>query len=296
MSSTRVWIGVFAALTVGTFAAPVDAQIQASERAMVAQTIDGTTITIDYARPQVRGRDLFGGVVPWNIVWTPGANWATTLETDKPIKLNGEEVPAGAYSVWAIPREDRWLVMLNDEPRIFHFMKPDSTQAAVLIPVTPESVDHSEMLTWSFSEVRGDFARLEFRWGSTAIPMQVEVEATQPTLTAEEMAMYVGTYEMSVVPADPTWPETATLEVFEENGKLRGRMTFKIHPVDDEVFDMIPTGDTRFNPGLYHDGVFFNVEMGVGFDFTVDVDRATSFVFRAGEGTSFGEGRRVGGG
>jgi hypothetical protein len=284
---------LLAALAGGTIPAASHAQIQASEAAVVGQTIDGTTLTLEYSRPLVRGRELFGGIVPWNVVWTPGANWATTFDVDADIKLNGVDVPAGTYSVWAIPREDQWLMMLNPDPKIFHFMKPDSAQATVHIPVSPEEGEHTEMLTWSFSQVRGDFAILAMAWGNAVLPMQVEVPATRPVLSAEQMAMYVGTYEMSVVPADPSWPTEGTVEVFQEDGKLRGRMSFTIHPVDDEVFDLVPAGGDRFNPGLYHDGVFFNVEMGIGFDFVVDVDQATGFDFTAGNGMNFGNGKRV---
>ena len=69
------------------------AQVRLSERGRVSQTVSGTTITVDYARPGARGRDIFGGVVHWGEVWTPGANWGTTLEVDRAIKLNGHDVP-----------------------------------------------------------------------------------------------------------------------------------------------------------------------------------------------------------
>jgi hypothetical protein len=292
MNRTLMHMALFTAIATGPLAGRSAAQIQASERAVVGQTIDGTELTIEYSRPQVRGREIFGGIVPWDVVWTPGANWATTFETSSDIKLNGVAVPAGKYSVWSIPRQSEWLMMLNPEPRIFHFLKPDSTQASVHIRATPEPAAHAEMLTWAFSGVTGDFATLAMSWGTTEVPLRVEVPATRPVLSADEIAMYVGSYDMSVVPVDPTWPETATLEVFEENGRLRGRMSFTIHPVDDTVFDMVPTGPGRFNPGLYRDGEFFNVEMGVGFDFTDDGERATAFRFVGGEGSVFGEGKR----
>jgi hypothetical protein len=151
MRRTNICSVLLAALVGGAIPAASHAQIQASEAAVVGQTIDGTTLTLEYSRPLVRGRELFGGVVPWNVVWTPGANWATTFDVDADITLNGVDVPAGKYSVWAIPREDQWLMMLNPNPKMFHFMKPDSAQATVHIPVTPEAGDHTEMLTWSFS-------------------------------------------------------------------------------------------------------------------------------------------------
>ena len=287
---------VLSLVAMSALVSPAEAQIQASPRAMVSQTIDGTTLTLDYSRPLVRGRELYGGIVPWNVVWTPGANDATTLDVNNDIKLNGVEVPAGKYSVWTIPREGEWLMMLNPEPKIFHFVKPDSTQATVHIPAPTKPGIHTEMLTWSFSQVRGDFAMMEFSWGETIVPLQVEVPPSRPVIAADDIYKYVGTYEMTgIFPADPSWPSEATLEVFEENGKLRGRMSFTIHPADDAVHDLIPMGGSRFNPGLYHDGEFFNVEMGVGFDFILGADRAEGFKFTAGNGMVFGEGKRTGG-
>ena len=69
----------------------VSAQVRASEPALVAQTIDGTRLTVEYSRPRARTRDsLFGRVVTWGEVWTPGANLATTLEVGKDVKINGQ--------------------------------------------------------------------------------------------------------------------------------------------------------------------------------------------------------------
>jgi hypothetical protein len=273
--------------------APLDAQIRASERGVVSQTADGTTVTVEYSRPAARGRELFGDLVPWGVVWTPGANWATTLEADHDIRINGVAVPAGKYSVWAIPREDAWSIVLNENPRIFHFQKPDSASSAYAIGATPESADHLEMLTWSFPVVRGDAMVLRLHWGATAVPLNISVPATVPDIAAEERARYVGTYELAINPGLP-WPaEPATFEVFEEEGKLRGRLPFGIHPQDDHAFDLVPAGSDRFGPGLYRDGEFFAVESGVAFEFTMEGERATSVTMRGGEGSEFGAGDRV---
>ena len=85
---------------------PLTGQIRASERGWVGQTIDGTKISIDYARPRARGREpIFGKVVHWAEVWTPGANYATTLEVNNPVRLDGHPVAKGKYSVWLVVRE-----------------------------------------------------------------------------------------------------------------------------------------------------------------------------------------------
>ncbi|HSM59161.1 MAG TPA: DUF2911 domain-containing protein [Longimicrobiales bacterium] len=267
--------------------APGASQIRGSELGSVSQTLDGTTITVEYSRPTARGRDLFGGLVPWGVVWTPGANWATTLEADKDIRLNGVEVPAGKYSVWMIPRTGPWTLTLNQNPELFHFQKPDSADDQIHIAVDPEEGPHTEMLTWSFPSVSGDAAILRMAWGSTSVPVEVLVQPTRPVaLAPEDRAMFVGRYEMSVLPGIG-YPEQATFEVTERDGVLRGRLPFPIHPGDELDFDLVPAGMNRFSPGLYQEGRLFNIEQGVAFEFEVG-DRAGGVVMRGVEGTAFG--------
>jgi len=270
--------------------AQADAQIRGSERASVSQTVDGTTITLDYARPSARGRSLFGGLVPWNVVWTPGANWATTLTVDREVRLGGVPVPAGDYSVWMIPRQGAWTLTLNPEPRIFHFQKPDSTDGQIHIAVEAERADHVEMLTWSFPAVSGDGALLSMQWGDTRVPVELVVQPTRPAaVAAEDRALYVGRYGLSIMDGIG-YPAEAYLEVTERDGRLRARMPFPIHPGDELEFDLIPAGDHRFSPGLYHGDELFNVEMGVSFEFDVQGGRARSVTMRGIEGTAFGTG------
>lgn len=286
---------IFAVLLLGTAAAsPAQGQIRASEKAMVSQTLDGTTLTLEYYRPVARGRQLFGGIVPWNVVWTPGANWATTLEVTSDVHINGVAVPTGKYSVWAIPREDRFTITLNDNPEIFHFHKPDSTDAQIHISVEPVQAPHEELLTWSFPNVRGTGAVLQFQWGTTALPLEVRVPPTRAVeLSPDERALFVGSYDMTMTPG-LGWPEGGRLEVFEEDGMLRGRLPFGIHPPDDLVFDLIPTGQGTFNPRIYRDGGPFGIEMAVNIEFQLGVDVASAVRWYGPMGTPFGSGPRSG--
>ena len=278
---------------VAAAASPVHGQIRASERGTVTQVVDGTTIRLDYARPSARGRELFGGVVPWDVVWTPGANWATTLETDRPIRINGIDVAAGDYSVWMTPREGSWTMTLNEETEFFHFQKPDPALGSYQIDVAPESGVHVEMLTWSFPSVAGDAAVLELAWGGTRVPMQLLVQPSEPVvLAAEERARYLGTYGLEIVPG-VDWPLEAEMRVTEgEDGMLRGWMSFPFHPGDELDFDLIPAGRDRFHAGLYRDGRLFNVETGVSFEFHPD-DEDAPLILRGIEGSPFGVGVRA---
>src|SRR5215218_1928112 len=115
-----------ASLVVGLLAGaarPASAQRRASELATVTQVIDGATVGIEYYRPMLRGRRPFGpgAVVHWGEVWTPGANWATTLEASRDVRLNGQALPKGKYSVWLIPQETGdWTLFLSPDARRFH--------------------------------------------------------------------------------------------------------------------------------------------------------------------------------
>lgn len=292
MKRYLVTTALAAALWTVIGAVDVAAQIRGSEHAVVAQTVDGTTITIEYSRPVARGRALFGDLVPYGVVWTPGANWATTLDVDKDIRVNGTDVPAGKYSMWMVPRQgSAWRLSLDPDPEIFHFVKPDSSAEQIHITADPEQGSHVEMLTWSFPAVTGDAAVLQFQWGETQVPFDLVVQPTKPVaLAAEERAIYIGTYDMKMLEGIG-WPTTGQFEVFEEGDMLRGRLPFSIHPGDELTFDLVPAGRHRFSPALYRDGKLFNVEMGGTFEFDVAGERATAVRFRGIEGTVFGEGK-----
>src|SRR5438046_2812123 len=104
-----------AALTLGLLVVPDPAasQVRASERGSVSQTIDGTTVEVSYGRPALRGRTPFGGVVHWGEVWTPGANFSTTLRVSRPVRLGDQAVPAGTYSLWVVATPTAWTLYLH---------------------------------------------------------------------------------------------------------------------------------------------------------------------------------------
>jgi hypothetical protein len=280
-----------AALAV-TLAPGAEAQVRGSERGTVSQTVDGTTVTLTYARPAARGRVLFGDLVPYGEPWT-GANWATTFEADRNVRLNGVEVPAGRYSLWMVPAADEWRVFLDPRVELYHFQKPDSMEGQIHLAARAGAGPHVETLTWSFPVVTGAGTVLRLHWGETTLPLEVLVEPTRPAgLVAEARAPYLGRYELSIPPGIG-WPTSAQLEVFEQDGMLRARLPFPVHPGDALTFDLVPAGIDRFNGGHYQDGRLFNIEMGVIWEFDLEDGVAVRARIRGVEGSVFGEGSRV---
>jgi hypothetical protein len=107
---------VLAAAVAG--ALPITAAAQqkpASPRDTTRAGIGGATLLVDYGRPSKRGREIFGGLVPFGQVWRTGANQATTLVTDKPLMFGSLLVPAGKYTLWTLPAKDGWKLIVNKQ-------------------------------------------------------------------------------------------------------------------------------------------------------------------------------------
>jgi Protein of unknown function (DUF2911) len=145
-----------------------------SQRGSVSQRIDDTLISIDYSRPVARGRELFGALVPWGRVWCPGADDATTIEATGPVTLNGQELPKGKYSVWAIPGAEKWTIIFNRAAAVWHTRYPTG-QDALRIDVTPRAGAHMETLAFYFPVADGKKGELVLHWGTVVVPVSVEV-------------------------------------------------------------------------------------------------------------------------
>ena len=92
---------------------------QASQHGVVAQTVNRVVITLEYDRPVARGRELFGNLVEYGAIWTPGANRSTWIDFSEPVELEGHPLDAGRYGLWMVPKENEpWeLIIVSDWDR-----------------------------------------------------------------------------------------------------------------------------------------------------------------------------------
>lgn len=256
-----------------------DGQVKASERSTVAQVVNGTRVEVDYSRPQARGRDpVFGNVVHWGEVWTPGANFATTLTVDQPVRLDGHDLDAGSYSLWLIPREGAWGVVVSDEPRLFHTTRPEQDTRVAEYEITPAEGAHTEVLTFDFPVVQPDHAVLRLRWGTTTLPFRIDVPHWEPyALDPADRPRYLGTFGMTGPHRDPF-----RVAFWEADGHIQG--VWYESPAEAEVvdpaqargfrFQAVPLGLHRFLMGFYRDGELVGTEPGFLL-FLLDDDGAT---------------------
>jgi len=153
---------------------PLD-KVQKSQAAAVSQRVANTEITITYSRPVARGRALFGALVPYDQVWNPGADQATAIAFTRDVHVNDQPLPAGKYSVWAIPRADTWTVIFSNAADVYHTPYPGDAQDALRLDVGSEKGSHMEALTFYFPVVEGKDAVLRLHWGEVMVPLSVRV-------------------------------------------------------------------------------------------------------------------------
>ena len=146
------------------------AEIKQSQHATVTQHVGRAEISIVYDRPVARGRRLFGGIVPWGRPWNPGADDATTLAVSRDVRVNGGLLPAGTYSVWAIPDPSRWTVIFSRAADVFHTPYPEGKDA-LRVAAAPRAGPHMETLGFYFPVVDGPRAELVLHWGETVVPL-----------------------------------------------------------------------------------------------------------------------------
>lgn len=261
------------------------AQIRASEPASVSQTVDGTRITIEYSRPRLRGRDAIFGTknVKWDEVWTPGANYATTLETSRNIKLDGHPIPKGKYSVWMVVRKSGpWTFVLDQRAKLFHMAHPDSTNSQIRFAVTPQNVPATEVLTWSFPSVRATGATIAMSWVNIRVSIEADVEPSLAVgLPAGDAAPYLGRYTFEPMTKEDSAKKSQDhFVVTYDNGVMKGAFD----PMDDymKTFALIRIGPDSFAPGIYDEkGTIYEVlRPDLIFEFTRTNGRATAFEMR----------------
>jgi len=272
---------------------PVRAQIRASERGSISQVIDGTVVTIDYARPRARGRDsLFGKVVKWGEVWTPGANFATTLELNRDAKLDGQAVPKGKYSVWMVVRRSGdWTVVLDPEFHRYHEYPPDSSAQQIRFPVRPATAPFAEQLTWTIPEARVSSADILMHWGTTLVTLKLEVQPSyQLTMSAADAAPYLGRYRFTWQREErPATPLSLVLSY------QRGMLMASFEPADEywDNMAMVRIAQDWFVAALFDHGQVYEVVREWVFEFGRSNGRVDSVTLRNQDDRPAGSGRRI---
>ena len=150
-----------------------------SQHSVVTQRIGITDITINYHRPLVKGRAIWGKVVPYGEVWRAGANENTTITVTDPVMVEGQPLAPGTYGLHMIPTENDWTVIFSKVYTAWGSFSYKQDNDALRITVKPQPSDFREALTYDFDDVKKDSAVATLRWEKIAVPFKVAADVNE---------------------------------------------------------------------------------------------------------------------
>jgi hypothetical protein len=151
-----------------------------SQRASVTQQVGLTEVSIDYHRPAVGGREVWGKLVPLDSVWRAGANENTVIAFSHPVRVAGQEVPAGSYGLHMIPSRGEWTVILSRQANAWGSFAYDPREDVVRVKTTPvPTAESQERLVYVFDTPAPDSAVATLRWEKLAVPIPIAVNTEQ---------------------------------------------------------------------------------------------------------------------
>jgi len=187
----------------------------ASTASEVEQTVGLTEIEVEYNRPSKRGRDIFGNLVPFGKLWRTGANSGTEISFSTDVSINGENIKEGTYSIFSIPNEDSWSIILYSDTDLWSVPRNWDESKVVFQSEFSTNVYNShivETFTISFDDITNNDANLVFSWDDTFVQVPIEVPTRQ----------LVENQIQSVMDGDPKSSDyySAAVYYLQENNKL----------------------------------------------------------------------------
>src|SRR5438552_11913503 len=168
----------------GTLSAQNDLNLpDASQAAEVKQRIALTDITINYHRPLVNGRKIWGGLVPYGKVWRAGANENTTIEFSDPVSIEGQPLAKGTYGLHMIPNQDSWTVIFSKTNTGWGSYSYDQKEDALRVDVKPRPLaENKEALEFDFEDLKPTSTAVTLKWEKLGVPFTVSVNDSDQTL------------------------------------------------------------------------------------------------------------------
>jgi tetratricopeptide (TPR) repeat protein len=151
-----------------------------SQQAIVMQRVGVTDITVNYHRPLVNGRKIWGGLVPYGEVWRAGANVNTTITFTDPVTIEGQPLAAGTYGLHMIPNQDQWTIIFSKMNTAWGSFSYKQAEDALRVNVKPANAsDFHEALTYDFDQPKPDSTVVTMSWEKMAVPFKVDVNVKE---------------------------------------------------------------------------------------------------------------------
>jgi len=152
-----------------------------SQRASVTQRIGITDITVNYHRPLVKGRTIWGKVVPYGQVWRAGANENTTITFTDAVSVEGNPLDKGTYGLHMIPNQDQWIIAFSRVNTAWGSFSYKESEDALRVTVKPQATEFQEALQYEIDQPTENSAVVTMRWEKVAVPVKVSVDVNSIT-------------------------------------------------------------------------------------------------------------------
>lgn len=182
-------VNVLAGIVVATAASAQVDYPRASPKATVTQTVGTTEVSIAYNRPGVKGRTIWGDLVPYEQVWRTGANEATTITFGDEVTIGGVTLPAGTYGLFTIPGRSEWTVVLNKGATLWGAYEYKQADDVVRVKATPSAAPFTERLTFTFANVETESADVVLAWEKMQVSFPIRVSAVEKTIGVARQAV-----------------------------------------------------------------------------------------------------------
>lgn len=146
-----------------------------SQRQEIAQTVGDTKISIVYHRPNVKGRKIWDGLVPYGKVWRAGANEATLFEVSKDVTVNGKPLPAGKYSFHIIPAATDWTLIFSKDAGQWGSFQYNEKDDALRVTSKAQKSDFHESLAYAFNDPKPNEVNVVLNWETVSVPFKVDI-------------------------------------------------------------------------------------------------------------------------
>ncbi|MBC7410188.1 MAG: DUF2911 domain-containing protein [Arcicella sp.] len=156
---------------------------QPSPGASVSQVIGTTDVSVKYSRPLLRGRDVFGGVVPYDKVWRTGANVTNQITISNDVMIAGQKLAAGTYGIFSIPTANNWTLIFNKDITAQE-QSYSQEKDALRVTIKPLTVARTEAFTIDFSGLSDSTADMNISWADKKIVVPIMIETTKMIETA----------------------------------------------------------------------------------------------------------------
>lgn len=146
-----------------------------SPAATTSQVVGVTKISIDYSRPTLKGREIFGKLIPFDKVYRTGANGATKIETTGDIMVQGQTLKAGKYAIMSIPNQTNWTIIFSKNLNVTE-QNYATSDDILRVMARPQDVSKVESFTIDFTDVKDDAATMNISWEKTKVSLAITVD------------------------------------------------------------------------------------------------------------------------